>query len=60
MGEERSDAVVNDDILVRPEQPHDIAAIRKLYELAFGGSDEARLVDAVLEALQSFSAARSQ
>lgn len=36
-------------MIIRPEQPDDIDSIRQVVELAFGRSDEARLVDALRE-----------
>jgi putative acetyltransferase len=41
---------MNDDILVRPEQPTDIAAIREVNERAFASPDEAKLVEALRQA----------
>jgi len=40
-------AVPSDALIIRYEEPGDVAAIRHLLEQAFGGPDEANLVDAI-------------
>lgn len=39
-----------DNVVVREERPDDVLAVSTVHELAFGGLDEARIVDAVRRA----------
>ncbi len=41
---------MSDQTIIRPEQPDDIDAIRRINELAFGAPGEAKLVDALRNA----------